>query len=77
MHENNGVLDELSGNFKKSTILRLVYARGLLSSSWMARLIARAFSAHYLLKAHFFMVNSNDGIKTEASIDYDMDTWEP
>ena len=26
-------LDELSGNFKKSTILRLVYARGLLSSS--------------------------------------------
>ena len=23
------------------------------------------------------MVNSNDGIKTEANIDYDMDTWEP
>ena len=23
------------------------------------------------------MVNSNDGMKTEASIDYDMDTWEP
>ena len=23
------------------------------------------------------MVNSNDGIKTEASINYDMDTWEP
>ena len=23
------------------------------------------------------MVNSNDGIKTEASIDYDMATWEP
>ena len=22
------------------------------------------------------MVNSDDGIKTEASIDYDMDTWE-
>ena len=41
----------------------------------MARLTA--FSLHYLLKAHFFMVNSNDGIKTEASINYDMDTWEP
>ena len=26
------------------------------------------------LEAHFFMVNSNDGIKTEASIDYDMGT---
>ena len=23
------------------------------------------------------MVNSNDGIKTEAGINYDMDTWEP
>ena len=23
------------------------------------------------------MVNSKDGFKTEASIDYDMDTWEP
>ena len=23
------------------------------------------------------MVNSNDGIKTEANIDCDMDTWEP
>ena len=23
------------------------------------------------------MVNSDDEIKTEASIDYDMDTWEP
>ena len=23
------------------------------------------------------MVNSNDGIKTEVSIDYDMNTWEP
>ena len=41
----------------------------------MARLTARAFSTHYSLEAHFFMVNSNDGIKTEANIDYDMDTW--
>ena len=23
------------------------------------------------------MVNSNNGIKTGASVDYDMDTWEP
>ena len=38
----------------------------------MARLTARAFSTHYLLEAHFFMVNSNDGIKIEANIDYDM-----
>ena len=43
----------------------------------MARLTERAFSTHYLLEAHFFMVNSNDGIKTEASIDYVMDTWNP
>ena len=43
----------------------------------MARLTARAFSTHCLLEAHFFMVNSNDGIKTEANIDYDMDTGEP
>ena len=43
----------------------------------MARLTARAFSTHYLLEAHFFMVNSNYGIKTEADIDYDMDTGEP
>ena len=34
----------------------------------MARLTARAFSAHYSSEAHFSMVNSNDGIKTEASI---------
>ena len=43
----------------------------------MVRLIAGVFSTHYSLEAHFFMVNSNDGIKTEANIDYDMDTWEP
>ena len=43
----------------------------------MARLTERAFSTHYLLEAHFFMVNSNDGIKTEANIDYGMDTGEP
>ena len=35
---------------------------------WIARLTARAFSTHYSLEAHFFMVNSNDGIKIEASI---------
>ena len=29
----------------------------------MARLTARAFSAHYSLEAHFFMVNSNDGVR--------------
>ena len=40
----------------------------------MVRLIAWAFSTHYSLDSHFFMVNSNDGIKTEANIDYDMDT---
>ena len=38
----------------------------------MARLTERAFSTHYLLEAHFFMVNSNHGIKTEANIDYGM-----
>ena len=43
----------------------------------MARLTARAFSTHYLLEAHFFIVNSNDGIKTEADFDYDIDTGEP
>ena len=43
----------------------------------MARLTERAFSTYYLLEAHFFMVNSNDGIKTEANIDYGMDTGEP
>ena len=43
----------------------------------MARPTARAFSTHCLLEAHFFMVNSNYGIKTEANIDYDMDTGEP
>ena len=36
---------------------------------WMARLIAQAFSAHYSWEAHYFMANSNDGTKTEASID--------
>ena len=41
------------------------------------RLRVHSFSAHHSLEAHFFMVNSNDGIKTEASIDYDMATWEP
>ena len=40
----------------------------------MARLTARAFS---ILEAHFFMLNSNDGIKIEANIDYNMDTGEP
>ena len=40
----------------------------------MARLTARAFS---ILEALFFMVNSNDRIKIEANIDYDMDTGEP
>ena len=43
----------------------------------MVRPIARAFSTHLSLEVHFFMVNSNDGIKTEANIDYDMDTCEP
>ena len=43
----------------------------------MARLTAWAFSKHYSLETHFFMLNSNDGIKTEANTDYDMDTWEP
>ena len=33
VHERNGVSDELSENSKKCAILRLVYARGLLSSS--------------------------------------------
>ena len=40
----------------------------------MVRLIAWALNTHYTLDSHFFMVNSNDGIKTEANIDYDMDT---
>ena len=43
----------------------------------MARLTARAFSAHYSSEGHFFMVNSNDGIKTEVGINYNMDNWEP
>ena len=33
VHERNRVLDELSENSKKFPTLRLVYARGLLSSS--------------------------------------------
>ena len=33
VHERKGVLDELSENSEKCTILRLVYARGLLSFS--------------------------------------------
>ena len=33
VHEKNGVLDELSENSKKCAMLRLVYTRGLLSSS--------------------------------------------
>ena len=44
---------------------------------WMAHLTARAFRTHYSLEAHFVIINSNDGIKTEANINYDMDTWEP
>ena len=69
MHEGRGSLDELLENSKKCAILRLVYARGLLSSS------LDGSSTALSLEAHFFMINSNKGIKkTEASIDYDMDT---
>ena len=40
---------------------------------WLV-LLQGVLACNYSLEAHFFMVNSNDGIKTEASIDYDMGT---
>ena len=62
--------------FQKVRYFKTCMHVGYWALPWMARLTARAFSAHYSSEAHFSMVNSNDGIKIEASINYDMDTWE-
>ena len=51
MHERNGVLDELSEKSKKCTILRLVYARGLLSPSLNG-------SSNCLVSAHKFLIST-------------------
>ena len=77
VHKRNRVLDELSENSKKCKCVKTFVCIWLteLFPEWLV-LLQGLLACNYSLEAHFFMVNSNDGIKTEASIDYNMGTWE-
>ena len=77
VHKRNRVLDELSENSKKCKCVKTFVCIWVteLFPEWLV-LLQGLLACNYSLEAHFFMVNSNDGIKTEASIDYDMGTWE-
>ena len=68
-HERNGVLDELSENSKKVSYFKTCVCTWVIElyPQWLV-LLHGLLARTTLLEAHFFMVNSNDGIKIGASI---------